>query len=344
VHAAPTLVRARLLEALANLIWEFDLDSAVAGLQEAVAIAAAAGDEPAYTEISVTACWINWWHGERDVAAIHATLDRCVAFLRASGDARRLARALIVAGWCYGDVADPRGIELAREGLALARRAGDIRQVVDGLNFVARLEHFRDNYADALAHAAEAAAICRQIGDLEGAIGPLHAMTDAYQALGRYEDARDVLEGLLEQTRIGSPQFKFVWTLNNLGEVMLALGDMERARELFAECLALSRTASGGGHTRAYSVIGLAGIAATAGHARDGARWIGSITAWFIAEEEDWEQPKYFPPEHQLLLQRSVTLVRSAIDPAEFAAAFAEGRALPHEQACDEALAWVSTP
>jgi len=122
--------------------------------------------------------------------------------------------------------------------------------------------------------------------------------------------------------------------LLDLGRVARALGDAVKAARLFAESLAWYHEFwSSKKRDIAYGLEGRAGAAAVRGQPAHAARLLGCAKAL----RESAEVP--LPPIHRAAYERDVALVRAALDEDAFAAAWAEGRALPLEQAIAEALA-----
>jgi hypothetical protein len=100
---------------------------------------------------------------------------------------------------------------------------------------------------------------------------------------------------------------------------------------LFAESLALCR-ALGSQRCIAFCLAGLAGVAGGAGQPEQAARLFGAVEALLEAVDG------HMWPADRADYERSVAAVRAALSADAFAAAWAEGRAMPLERAMCVAL------
>jgi DNA-binding CsgD family transcriptional regulator len=118
--------------------------------------------------------------------------------------------------------------------------------------------------------------------------------------------------------------------LHNLGYVALHQHRVAQAAAHFAEALTLGQTL---GHeiNIANALAGLAAVASTQERPQPAARLLGAATA-------RWEAASYqLDRVDQTAYGHNLATVRAQIDPATFDAAWADGQALPLEQAIAEA-------
>jgi non-specific serine/threonine protein kinase len=123
------------------------------------------------------------------------------------------------------------------------------------------------------------------------------------------------------------------WLLLWLGRLAQQQGDAEQATERFTESLVLFQAATIRNGV-AESLIELAGVASAAGQPVWAARWGGAVAAL-----RDAVGLPIVAPAARAHYDQIVDSIRAQLDAAAFAAAWAEGRALPLEQAIGEALA-----
>ena len=111
----------------------------------------------------------------------------------------------------------------------------------------------------------------------------------------------------------------------------LARGEYERAGGLYRESLALQREV-GEKRDIAECLEGLAGVAGEQGRAERATRLLGAAEAL----REEVGAP--LPPADRARYERSVAAVRAGLDEETFESAWAQGRAMPLEQAVAYAL------
>jgi len=133
------------------------------------------------------------------------------------------------------------------------------------------------------------------------------------------------------QLRVVGNKWGLVWTLHELGAVAHAQGDDAQARALLQEGLRLQQQ-FGARWQIAQSLERFAGLEAGQGNAARAAHLFGAAeglreaigTPLQIGERTDYD--------------RDLAAARAHLDAATFAAAWADGRALPLEQAIAYAL------
>ena len=120
--------------------------------------------------------------------------------------------------------------------------------------------------------------------------------------------------------------------MGHLGRVAYLQGDLARAAALLAESLAAQARVRFGGHAGADSLEWLGALAGARGQPARAARLFGAAAAL----RRRAGVARYAPEEPAYA--RDVAAARAQVDAAAFAAAWAEGEALPLEQAVAAAL------
>jgi hypothetical protein len=126
-------------------------------------------------------------------------------------------------------------------------------------------------------------------------------------------------------------QWAVAATLNDLGRLVLALGDVDSAQACYGESIALSRP-SGACYNIAYGLEGLAAVALRRGWPHGAARIFRAAATLRDAAAlplAPIERPAY---------QCLEVALRDALGEADLERAWAEGQALTLEQAIAEAL------
>jgi non-specific serine/threonine protein kinase len=119
--------------------------------------------------------------------------------------------------------------------------------------------------------------------------------------------------------------------LHNLGNVTLSQGEAVQAATLFAESLALNDE-TGYQPGIADCFVGLAGVAGAQCHPERAVRLLGAAEPYLDAMRG------FMPVADRTAYDRTVAAVQIQLDQATFAAAWAEGQAMPLEQAIAYAL------
>jgi tetratricopeptide (TPR) repeat protein len=187
------------------------------------------------------------------------------------------------------------------------------------------------DYAAARALYAESLAIQRELEDKLGLPFTLNCLGEVLRCQGDYAGAGECYEESLALWRQLGIQEGVAGMLSNLGHVAQHQGDDRRAVAFFAESLALCR-ALGSQPSIAICLAGLAGVAGAAGQPERAARLFGAAEALLEAVDA------HVLPADRADYERGVAAVRAALSAEAFAAAWAEGRALPLELAIALAL------
>jgi tetratricopeptide (TPR) repeat protein len=308
---------------------------------------------------------------EGSAGAAHAFYEESLALFRALGDRRGSAATLADRGrhaWFLGDYA--RAAMLCEESLALFREIGDRYGSAHALTWLAAAARDQGDYVRALALFAESLALWRALGDKVGIANTLNGMGDAMRDQGDYMPAAALYQEALALNREREHMVMSAIVQSNLGRVLHAQGNDVQAVALIEESVAWLRDvghtwnlawvlqhlsavvyAQGDGRARAVlrealvaqqrqgykgmiagSLERFAGLAARQGQPEQAARLFGAAEALRAALGAP------LPPAERAAYEHDVAATRAQLDAAAFAAAWADGRALPLHQAIADAL------
>ena len=235
-----------------------------------------------------------------------------------------------------GALAEAQGHDRAarerfEESLASFRELGDQRGIAAALLRGGWLAHWQGDYRTARECFEGMLAIFRELGDREGIGTALHDLGWVARWQGDWDAARALLEEGLGIHREVGDTYHIGWSLNGLGELSIEQEDYRDAQERFEESLATFRQI--GDRMGICSVLErLAVVAAAQGQSRRAAYLFAA--AMGLRETMG---------AHRLPLvsarrDGSIAAVRTLLGEEAFAAAWAEGRAMPVEQAIGYAL------
>ena len=169
----------------------------------------------------------------------------------------------------------------------------------------------------------------------------LNSLGDVARLEGEYAAAAQRYEESLALFREQGAQADIPASLHNLGHVALARGEYARARRLFVESLALHRSL-GNKAGMAESLAGVAGVLAQArgaGEPMADRRKVLQAAHLFGAADavrEAIKAPMW--PAERADYERNLAAARAQLDDGDWQASWAEGRAMPLEQAIAYAL------
>jgi predicted ATPase len=339
------------------------LDKALQAAASSTRPASAAARAEALGAQSDLAIWLGLYTQARLLAEEALTLHREL------GDRHGEAFSLLMLSWvAYIQDDYALGHPLATESLALYQELGDKLGTADVLGLLGIYSN--ENYAEARTYLEQSLTLYREIGHLAGVGDRLSDLGILVLRMGDFALARPWLgEGLAIQRSLGErrPTFSLVslgelafhegnyeqarayleeglavsretgeyhfslWAFVRLGYVALRQGDARRARAIFAESQRQFNEASSKIGV-VFALEGLASLAAARGQPERAVRLLGWADAMRAAVGERR------PPVEQADLDRDLGTVRSQLDEAAFAAAYAEGRAMTIEQAVAYAL------
>ncbi len=161
------------------------------------------------------------------------------ALANAADDQARLAALLVVARKLSAIGSSNRALELATEGLAVARRTGDRSQLAEAAEVAATAHLAASAYPEALALYLEALALWKSIAVRPGQVQCLNGIATVDMHIGDYGSSLVRLEEALALIQGHSDPAAEAMVYSGLGKVYMRLGELSKGRE-FHE-LALSR-------------------------------------------------------------------------------------------------------
>ncbi len=297
-----------------------------AWVERALALPGAAAS-PAYPRALLAAGRLFAFPGT--AAAARPYLEHAVALLRERRPVDRalLGRALgylaVAVAMAEGSTAAP---DLAREGVALARAAGDEPALGDALFAQGQASLHRGDLAAARRALEESYALSRRQGDLSRLGWTAGTLGDIARIAGDYARARPLYEEALAIVREQGGRGDLAAQLHNLGYVAVARGEAARARALLGESLALQRELDNAGGV-AEGLAGFAALAVAEGQGERAARLLGSATAIW----EGHNLPLW--PAERAEYERTTARARAQVDEETWQRAWDEGRTMTPEQA-----------
>jgi tetratricopeptide (TPR) repeat protein len=271
-------------------------------------------------------------HYQRDHGAARALYEERLAICRALGDKSGIASSLRGLAWVVrapGEHGAARS--LFQESLAISRELGDKLGIAKSLEQLGTSAYFQGDYGAARALLEESLANYRELGRMEDTVGSLTFLVQVAHAQGDDEKARALYEEALPLAREVEDKSSLMHMLGALGHAARQLGDYVRARALYQESLAL-RQELRNTYTLAQSLEDFAGLAERQQQWERAARLLGAAEA--VCADLGTALPVGFPADYW----RTESGARSALGEEAFAAAWAEGRAMPLEESVRYAL------
>jgi predicted ATPase/Tfp pilus assembly protein PilF/DNA-binding XRE family transcriptional regulator len=262
-------------------------------------------------------------------AALH---EQALALRRTLGDTQGVAGSLNNLGtvaYMQGDYG--RAAAMHEEALALKRALGDRWGIANSLNNVGMVAYMQADYGRAATLLAEALALKRALGDRYGIAGALDNLGLVAARQADYGRAATLHEEALALKRALGDRQGIALSLHHLGHVAYLQGDYGQAWVLLQEALLLSRDI-GARDLVAAGLESLGWVAAARGQPAQAARLGGAAAALQEALGAPLQAHQWASHEQTLLA------LRAALGGEAFAAAWAEGRALPPGEALAEAL------
>ena len=271
-----------------------------------------------------------WWsrsnhtEGRRWLAqALNATSERT----------RARAKALHGAGWLAHHQRDLREARnLFDESLSIAREQGDRWTIAWALHGLGRVAYFENDPVGTRTLARESLLVAEEIGDAWLIAFALHLLGIAAYIEGDYATSRQYYERSLAMRREMGYQEGISILLSLLGIVAVREQQFARAYALFSEALSAMRgLMSEWGMS--VNVATFPGLAGAQGQLIEAVRLAGASAAL----RESWQTPLI--PLIESVMNEGLERARQVLDPATYAAAWAEGQAMSLEQSLAAALA-----
>jgi predicted ATPase len=350
--------------------WLEHLETEHGNLRAALTWAEACGEGDLELRLAGALGWFWWLHGH-----LNEGRERLARALAQAGEGKRTAaraKALDGAGtlaFYQGDLAAARALH--EESLALRRELGDRQGVADSLDNLGATASQQGDYSTARFLHEESLKQRQALGDKRGMAQALNNLGGVAGSQGDYPLARALYERGLALARELKNDYLLALLLTNLGEVALQQEDFASACSFLEESIATARRL-GNRYLMAYSLnlLGLvaylqddyasarahyqksltirqalgdkqgiasslevfAGLSAVQREPMEAARLWGTAKALreaIAAPLAPNERPRH---------EREVAAARAQLDEERFAAAWAEGRAMPLEEAIACAL------
>jgi predicted ATPase len=271
-------------------------------------------------------------YGRGDHALAAARYEESLAVAREIGDAAGMAGALNNLGLIATDEADyVRARRCYGECLPIFRALDDRLGIGLALTNLGLVVWYELDYAAAQALLEEGLATFKASGHKWGMALALLNLGNVARSQAQLGPAKAFYQESLALDRELGDQPSASYALFGLGDVAYALGAYATARGLYRQSLQLRREA-GEKQALPRSLEGLAQLERLAGRANRAARLFGAAEA--VRESQGWS----IMPPYQAEYQHEIKALRAALGAAEFAAAWAAGRALTLEQAAALAL------
>jgi non-specific serine/threonine protein kinase len=276
-----------------------------------------------------------WWsrsnhtEGRRWLArALNSTPERT----------RARAKALHGAGWLAHHQRDLREARnLFDESLAIARELDDKWTMAWALHGLGRVAYFENDPTSTRALAGESLLVAEDLGDTWLIAFALHLLGIAAYIEGDYATSRGYYERSLALRREIGYREGIAILLGLLGIVAVRQREFAKAHALFTEALETMRGLLNEWGL-SVNVAMFAGLAGAQGQLVEAVRLAGASAAL----RESWQTPLI--PLIESVLDEGLARARQVLDPATYAAAWAEGQAMSREESLAAAVAVEIAP
>jgi diguanylate cyclase (GGDEF)-like protein len=250
----PVHERVRLLNGIAEELYEREPARGVTMAREAVNLARATGDSPG--EAQALYCLGRNLFSISDYPAVFETQNDALALFRGAGDAHGEARVLNLLGITHRQLSDyGRALEMYEQALRGFRAAGDMKWQAKVISNIGNVEIQLGNHAAALELFEQALELRREVGDDEGAGFDLNnaafghiqkalqhrAAGDAMSCQLEAESALKLLDRSLGIARQFGCKRLEAFCLQTMGEAYQAMSRPEVALGMADQFIALAR-------------------------------------------------------------------------------------------------------
>lgn len=273
----------------------------------------------------------NVYRQRADYPMARALCEESLALSRQLGHDSSVAQSLHMLGavaWRQGQYDTAR--KLFQESLAIRRDLSDRLGVAQSLNMVGAAVWREGQYLAARVLFRESLELARELGDKWGISNTLNNLAMLARTEGNHAKSVQLLQETLALKHELGDKWGLAGALHNLGIVVYEQGDYAQAGKLFHESLILRREL-GSKLGLAECLAGLASVVEARDSRPESARQAVKLAAaaQFLLTLIDG----VFEPDYQTVYENTLTLLRSRLDEATFAAAWHEGTLLPLEQA-----------
>lgn len=240
-------------------------------------------------------------------------------------------------GWTLNDLGNLAGAQgnygAARTfhaaSLAISQNLRDTEGIAWCLHHLGGVARMQGDYGAAQTFHKESLAIFRELGIRQGSAWALNYLGNVACARDDYERALMLFEeGLTIFRELGNKQ-GMAWSFNDMGKLAEAQGDYKTARSLHKQGINIQREL----RDRRGVAAGLRNLIALMPPASEKA-----VRLWGASEALRESIAVPLPPHEQVLYDRKMAQVRTALGEEVFSAAWEEGRVLTMDQAAAYAL------
>ncbi len=323
---APAAARAKALFGIGMMAaFQYDGSVALRSLADSIALYRQVADKAGLAYALAIQGTVMTWHGDSDAG--RAILDESLSLFRDQGEKWGLALALgllgdelIVLG------RDEEARAQSERSMTLFRELGDKWGLAIALYNLGYVGVRRGDNELARSQLEESIALLRELGDKSFIGFPLIRLGDIARHQRDYARASALYEEGLALHRQAGGKWGTAVALYDLGAIAKEQGDYTRAVQLFLESLSLFR--EGNYDTGvADCLAGLAGIAAAQAQPERAVQLFGAAQALRESTNAVSE------PADLAEFERDLAAVRAKMSDQAFAAAWAQGTAMPLEQA-----------
>jgi len=268
-----------------------------------------------------------------DYATARALYEESLAVDRERGDTWSIASSLHNLGAVAHDLGDVEAArQLYTESLAIHRELGDKRSITLILSNLGRVAEEQEDYARARTLYEETLALQQELGARQGIALSLGNLGSVAENLGEMATARQLYTESLAIHRELGDRAGVASSLNGLGNVAAKQGDYRTARRLYAESLEIGQELESKRRIVVYALEAVAHLEADLDRPDRAAR----LAAAAQALRQAAGAPR--PPHRQEAFDRQLAALRERLGEEAFAVAWAQGEAMPLEQAVAHAL------
>lgn len=268
-------------------------------------------------------------HAQMDFVAARRLFERALPIARRSDDKSQIAFILLWLGRTLGRQRDHLSAQLLMaECLKIYQELQDEWGIAWAMFGLGDTAYYQGHYAEAEERNLQSLAIFQELGDRFNAayvlngLGEVSRLQDNYEVAGKYyEESLEIYRELHSRAALAPPMINLAW-------VSLRLGHTGAAKAFFQESLKLFKDENKK-IGMMHCLPGFASVLGIIGKPESAARLFGAMEALL----ENLEMTGQLDPPDQKELDHYVAIVRSQLDEAAFAKAWAEGRVMRMEQA-----------
>lgn len=275
-------------------------------------------------------CGLGWIAQQKgNLSRTQALYEECLALFQTVGDQRGIASLFNNMGYlaeAYGEY--EQAYRLRSESLRLFRELGAVHDLAYQLSQLAILCIVRESPPVAEIHSLldECIALAREVGDQRLVIEGSCILGGLAFVQGDLETAYPLASKGVAFYRRDGDKRELGSRLMVLGQIVTARGDYRAAEDFFTECLSLG-CETNDVFTKTHCLEGMISLAV----AQQQRAWAVRLCGAAEKQRELLGSPQY--PFTRIIYQRMVTALHSSFSEHVFAQLWAEGRAMPPEEA-----------